>query len=287
MDEGRNGVPGSENQKKETRLKSSLLVFVLGLVVQAAILGLSVQGRANDSFLADLGIKFTNAPANVGAGDTIIYTLTISNTGSFPVTIFGTVEGGVVQAITPTPQGLNIDDVGFAATYTNTLSSTATRPITITVSTQASGVITITLNNTVVVTTTVSGPVSVSERINDFLILDNLATSYAPGDWRAREGVFTIEATFTNISASSFFDVFFDVVTLTGGNEVQNADGGPGGAGAMVSVVLTDTTQTQQATQGNGDPSLDPGESFTVDFEIGLQTRQRFTFFVDAFGSIQ
>jgi hypothetical protein len=88
-------------------------------------------------------------------------------------------------------------------------------------------------------------------------------------------GVFTITAVFTNSSSASFSGVFFEVAELTGGNEVLNADDGPGGVGAQVSV-------PPEALDGDG--ILSPGESFTQVFEIGLQERRPFTFFVDAYG---
>ncbi len=107
------------------------------------------------------------------------------------------------------------------------------------------------------------------ELINDALSLDDLDTAFDPGDTRAPAGVFTIEATFTNISADSFMDVFFEVAELTGGNMLLNADGGPGGVGSRVSVP--------------GD--VNSGDTFTQTFEIGLQEASPFRFFVDAFGT--
>jgi hypothetical protein len=105
--------------------------------------------------------------------------------------------------------------------------------------------------------------------INDSLRLDDLDTDFAPDDGRAPAGVFTIDATFTNSSPDSFFDVFFEVAELTGGNLVLNADGGPGGVDSQVSV--------------RGD--VDSGDTFVQTFEIGLQEASPFRFFVDAFGT--
>ena len=42
--------------------------------------------------------------------------------------------------------------------------------------------------------------------------------------------------TFSNVSPDSFFDVFFEVAELAGGNQILNAEGGPGGVGSKVSV---------------------------------------------------
>jgi hypothetical protein len=111
-------------------------------------------------------------------------------------------------------------------------------------------------------------PVPEPEIINNSLHLNGTDTSYNPSDGRAPAGVFTIEAAFTNISSDPLSNVFFEVVTLTGNNVVLNADSGPGGVDAKVSVPGT----------------VVPGESFEVIFEIGLQQPMRFNFFVDAYG---
>ena len=105
--------------------------------------------------------------------------------------------------------------------------------------------------------------------VNDSLSLDSLDIDYVPADPRAPAGVFTVTTTFTNTSADSLSDAFFEVTTLTGGNTVLNADEGDGGVGSIVYA---------------GD--LLPGESFEVVFEIGLDVRAPFEFFVDAFGVV-
>jgi hypothetical protein len=61
------------------------------------------------------------------------------------------------------------------------------------------------------------------------------------------------------------------VSEISGGNLLLNADGSSGGVGATV-------------TPNVGDAVLAPGEPVTVDFAIGLQTLERFTFLVDLFG---
>jgi len=54
-----------------------------------------------------------------------------------------------------------------------------------------------------------------------------------------------------------------------------NANGGPGGAGATLTVPL----------QGDlADGQLAPGESFVVELPIGLQSFNPFTFLVDVLG---
>jgi hypothetical protein len=91
----------------------------------------------------------------------------------------------------------------------------------------------------------------------------------------ASAGMFTITATFTNRSADTLSNLLISVQTLTGGNVLCNADGGPGGAGATLTVQL----------QGDlADGQLSPGESFVVQLPIGLQSFNPFTFFVDVLG---
>jgi hypothetical protein len=81
----------------------------------------------------------------------------------------------------------------------------------------------------------------------------------------------TITATFTNTSAGTIRDVFFEVIQLTGGHLLLNADGGPGGVGATLTPALWDGT-------------LGPGEAVTVAFVIGLQSRIPFGFQVNVRG---
>jgi len=105
------------------------------------------------------------------------------------------------------------------------------------------------------------------ELINGALSLDNHSTAFDPGDSRAPAGVFTCTAAFTNITDTSFSNVFFKVNTLTGGNTVLNALDG-GGEGSRIAAPAV----------------LNPGESFVSEFEIGLENPRPFEFFVNAFG---
>ncbi|MCB0212192.1 MAG: CSLREA domain-containing protein [Anaerolineae bacterium] len=108
-----------------------------------------------------------------------------------------------------------------------------------------------------------------AQLVNSLLQLQGTSTSYNPTPVEnAPVGVFTISAQFTNISSNSLTNIFFKVVTLTRNNVVLNADGGPAGVGATVSVP-------------NDIPA---GGSFTINFEIGLQTPKSFNFLVDAYG---
>ena len=91
----------------------------------------------------------------------------------------------------------------------------------------------------------------------------------------ASVGTFTITATFTNISSDTLSNLVVAVNTLTGGNVLCNADGGPGGTGSQLTVPL----------QGDlADGQLSPGEAFVVELPVGLQSFNPFTFVVDVLG---
>jgi hypothetical protein len=98
------------------------------------------------------------------------------------------------------------------------------------------------------------------------------ATTSCPG------GTFSFKARLTNTSTQSFSQIVVKVTTLTNGDLLQNADGGPGGVGA---------TLTVPALGSYGDGVLAPGESVDVSFVICLKTRSEFTFFVDVFGNAE
>jgi hypothetical protein len=117
----------------------------------------------------------------------------------------------------------------------------------------------------------------VRQPVTDLLHLEGMQTSYdqtrVPG---APAGVYTITATFSNSSSSGMVKPYFEVTTLTGGNGVLNAECGEGHVGGFV--VVPD--------EALGDGTLTPGESFVVEFEIGLKRRRPFDFFVDAFAIV-
>jgi hypothetical protein len=112
--------------------------------------------------------------------------------------------------------------------------------------------------------------------INRWLRLMRMRFSYsATPVANAPAGVFTISATFQNWSPRTFSDPFFEVVLLTGGNVVLNAQDGPGGIGSIVPVPY-------QMLGGNG--LWDPGEQVTIPFRIGLVKKWPFLFLVSAQG---
>jgi hypothetical protein len=109
--------------------------------------------------------------------------------------------------------------------------------------------------------------------VNDFTTLDPaLDTAFNPTPMPGGPaGTFTITATFTNTSDTLLRFPFFVVTEISGEHRVLNAAEGAQGEGATV-------------TPEVGDEILGPGETVTVDFVIGLQARERFTFFIDLFG---
>lgn len=113
------------------------------------------------------------------------------------------------------------------------------------------------------------------EFVNQLISIDNLSTFYDSGDVRAGAGVYRITATFTNIGDRDLSDLVFEALFLTGSNVLLNADGGPAAQGATLSVP-NDTF---------ADGFLDPGESFSQRFEIGVATTQPFSFFVNILAS--
>jgi hypothetical protein len=103
--------------------------------------------------------------------------------------------------------------------------------------------------------------------INNRLLLVQLKLSYDPKPIvNAPAGVFTFSSTYKNKSATTLKDLFFKVKTLSGDNLLLNADGGPGGVGAVISVPAV-------ALGDNG--TLEPGESFRIDFKIQYFSNRR------------
>ena len=100
-----------------------------------------------------------------------------------------------------------------------------------------------------------------------FPVQSSLRISTDPHDDRGPKGVATYIYTLTNTRAHGYSDVYFIVMAVTGGNQVLNADGGPGRVGSNVTV---------------GD--IEAGETFEVVFEIGM-VREDFVFRYLAIGT--
>jgi hypothetical protein len=91
-------------------------------------------------------------------------------------------------------------------------------------------------------------------------------------------GILRFEARLTNTSDGSLSDLVVVVATLTHGHLRQNADGGPGGVGARLTVPQQD---------GFSDGVLSPDEFTDVPFLVCLTQRRFFTFGVDVFGIVE
>lgn len=89
-------------------------------------------------------------------------------------------------------------------------------------------------------------------------------------------GTFTITAPFENTVTVPVSELSFSVHGLTGGNLLLNADDGAGGDGSKLTVPFVGDYS---------DRILKEIDSFSVDFIIGLASRKRFRFFVDAMGT--
>ncbi len=117
------------------------------------------------------------------------------------------------------------------------------------------------------------GAVEFFPNVNKFFIQNKVPVTLfdstpVPG---GPSGTFTITPTFNNISESSIKSPFFVVNELSGGNFLLNADGNADGTGATLTPKIMDDI-------------LVPGASMTVDFVIGMQGKEVFTFVVDILG---
>jgi len=88
-------------------------------------------------------------------------------------------------------------------------------------------------------------------------------------------GKFSFKARLTNKSNSQLSDLLVKVATLSNGNLLQNADGGPGGVGAVMTV---------PQKNGYSDGILIKNEFVDVPFIICLKQKKAFSFFVDVLG---
>lgn len=112
--------------------------------------------------------------------------------------------------------------------------------------------------------------------INHRLKLLSSSGRYDPAPTaNAPAGVYHLEATFANVTKIELEKISFSVINLAGGNKVLNADGGPGGLGATLSVL---------PELLGADGVLDANESFTLNVQIGLQNRELSDFTIDAAG---
>jgi hypothetical protein len=89
--------------------------------------------------------------------------------------------------------------------------------------------------------------------VNNLVTMSDLTTSCCVANQ------FTITATFTNTSQQPIHRPFLEVISISSGLMLQNADGGPGGLGAMFTLNV-------------GDDTLSPGESTRVSLVLAFQT---------------
>jgi N-acetylneuraminic acid mutarotase len=116
--------------------------------------------------------------------------------------------------------------------------------------------------------------------LNDFVSFEPIPSTFtftpAPtGCLEGFAGTFGFEAQLTNISTSALSDLVVTVTTLTNGNLLLNADSGPAGVGAQLTVPPQD---------GFGDGVLSPEEFVKVAFIICLTQQSPFRFVVDVLG---
>ena len=112
--------------------------------------------------------------------------------------------------------------------------------------------------------------------VNDLVALANVKTDFDPTPVpNGLAGTFRITAEFTNTSTQVIGHRFAEVVELAGKNLLLNADGGTGGVGARLTIPSSAST-----------PLL-PGATETVEFVIGLQLQEPFTFLVNMIGDPQ
>jgi hypothetical protein len=121
------------------------------------------------------------------------------------------------------------------------------------------------------------------ENVNDLVTFEPIPATFTftpdpTGCPQGFVGTFRFEARLTNSSESSLTDLVVAVTELTNDNLLQNADGGPGGVGARL-------TMPQQDGFSHG--LLRPDEFVDVPFLICLHERQLFQFVVDVFGVVE
>jgi uncharacterized delta-60 repeat protein len=118
---------------------------------------------------------------------------------------------------------------------------------------------------------------------NDFVTFEPLPATFhfTPDPTGCPEGfvgTFSCEARLANISDRALSELVIEVIALTFLNLLQNADGGPGGVGARLTVPRQD---------GFTDGVLTPDEFMDVPFIICLTTQEPFRLVVDVLGEAE
>jgi hypothetical protein len=130
---------------------------------------------------------------------------------------------------------------------------------------------------------TVEAGIKEPEIINTLVSFNAVASSYktttdTSGCPAGFVGKFSFNSTLKNTKNASLYSLIVKVATLTNGNLLQNADGGPGGAGAVMTVPWNGSYS---------DGELNPGESVVVPFSLCLKSKSAFSFFVDILGIVE
>lgn len=120
---------------------------------------------------------------------------------------------------------------------------------------------------------------------NRLLTAGRPVTALGPAAAGAPAGVFTVTVPFTNNSSSELRDFTAEINVLSGGNTLLNSDGAPTGAGSVMRSIPNIDLPNYAYTTTEDLPGLRPGESFTATFQIGLQTRNQFSLWVDVYGT--
>ena len=112
--------------------------------------------------------------------------------------------------------------------------------------------------------------------INHRLQLESSTATYDPTPQaNAPAGVYSIEATFANVTEIQLQNVYFTVANLAAGNVLLNADGSPAGTGAKISV--------PPAALG-ADGILHVNEVLKLRFDVGLTSADASDFTINANG---
>ena len=119
------------------------------------------------------------------------------------------------------------------------------------------------------------------ELVNDLVTFEPMPGTFSPDPTGCPAdfvGTFSFAAQLTSAREHLLADLLVQVTTLTRGNLLHNADGGPGGVGAQLTVPQED---------GFADGVMSPGEFVDVPFIICLTEREPFTFEVDVLGTVE
>lgn len=120
---------------------------------------------------------------------------------------------------------------------------------------------------------------------NRLLSAGQPVTALGPATAEAPAGVFTVTVPFTNNSPSVLRNFTAEINVLSGGNTLLNADGPRTGDGSVLLSLSNTALPSYVYSPTQEIPSLDPGETFTATFQIGLRTLSPFSLWVDVYGT--